>query len=409
MGAAAAARRAAARLPRLHRQRPGHRHGDVRQRLLARPDHLRARTFAERDRLWAAATRRSTSSTTCSSTSGTSPSGRRCPPTSTTPRCSWSSAAGSSSDATPPGAPRRPDSRPGGARRHRRAPRSRREPVRITPGQEAQDAATRSAPTSTVCGLPSRSTPRSHPTARCRPGRSRRRIGRRADRPNRFAILPMEGWDGTADGRPTDLVRRRWQRFGASGAELIWGGGGRGAPRRPGQPAPAGHRRDHGSTTSPRCASLLAAGPGRRPAAHPLRPLRPPATAPQPRIAYATRSSTPRRRRRRRACSPTTSSTSWSSDFVDAAVLRRRPGFDFVDVKHCHGYLGHECSAPSTAGPLRRRFEGRTRFLREVIAGIRARARPRRSRVRLTAFDLVPVRGRAPTASAYPTSTGPYR
>ena len=33
----------------------------------------------------------------------------------------------------------------------------------------------------------------------------------------------MEGWDGTPDGKP-DYVRRRWQRFGASGAKLIWGG-----------------------------------------------------------------------------------------------------------------------------------------------------------------------------------------
>jgi len=40
--------------------------------------------------------------------------------------------------------------------------------------------------------------------------------------PNRFAILPMEGWDGTADGRPTDLVQRRWQRFAAGGAGLVW-------------------------------------------------------------------------------------------------------------------------------------------------------------------------------------------
>ena len=36
---------------------------------------------------------------------------------------------------------------------------------------------------------------------------------------NRWAILPMEGWDGTTDGLPTDLVHRRWARFGASGAE----------------------------------------------------------------------------------------------------------------------------------------------------------------------------------------------
>jgi NADPH2 dehydrogenase len=41
---------------------------------------------------------------------------------------------------------------------------------------------------------------------------------------NRFCILPMEGWDGTPDGRPSDLTRRRWQRFGESGAKLIWGG-----------------------------------------------------------------------------------------------------------------------------------------------------------------------------------------
>ena len=41
---------------------------------------------------------------------------------------------------------------------------------------------------------------------------------------NRFAILPMEGWDGRADGKPSELVRRRWKRFGESGAKLIWGG-----------------------------------------------------------------------------------------------------------------------------------------------------------------------------------------
>src|SRR6478752_5865592 len=41
---------------------------------------------------------------------------------------------------------------------------------------------------------------------------------------NRFAILPMEGWDGTTDGRPSELTLRRWERFGISGAKLIWGG-----------------------------------------------------------------------------------------------------------------------------------------------------------------------------------------
>src|SRR3954463_16820055 len=41
---------------------------------------------------------------------------------------------------------------------------------------------------------------------------------------NRFAIQPMEGWDGTPDGKPTELTFRRWKSFGRSGAKLIWGG-----------------------------------------------------------------------------------------------------------------------------------------------------------------------------------------
>ena len=40
---------------------------------------------------------------------------------------------------------------------------------------------------------------------------------------NRFCIHPMEGWDGTEDGRTTEYVRRRWRNFGTSGAKLIWG------------------------------------------------------------------------------------------------------------------------------------------------------------------------------------------
>ncbi len=41
---------------------------------------------------------------------------------------------------------------------------------------------------------------------------------------NRWCILPMEGWDGTLDGRPSELTTRRWRHFGLSGAKLIWGG-----------------------------------------------------------------------------------------------------------------------------------------------------------------------------------------
>src|SRR5437764_19725 len=41
---------------------------------------------------------------------------------------------------------------------------------------------------------------------------------------NRFCILPMEGWDGTRAGEPSELTCRRWRHFGISGAKLIWGG-----------------------------------------------------------------------------------------------------------------------------------------------------------------------------------------
>ena len=40
---------------------------------------------------------------------------------------------------------------------------------------------------------------------------------------NRWAIHPMEGWDGTPSGGVTDDMRRRWRRFGESGAKLIFG------------------------------------------------------------------------------------------------------------------------------------------------------------------------------------------
>ena len=40
---------------------------------------------------------------------------------------------------------------------------------------------------------------------------------------NRFAIHPMEGCDGTLEGAPDELTRRRWARFGAGGAKLLWG------------------------------------------------------------------------------------------------------------------------------------------------------------------------------------------
>src|SRR3984893_17030007 len=41
---------------------------------------------------------------------------------------------------------------------------------------------------------------------------------------NRIAVHPMEGWDGAADGNPSDHTIHRWKKFGRSGGKLIWGG-----------------------------------------------------------------------------------------------------------------------------------------------------------------------------------------
>ena len=72
--------------------------------------------------------------------------------------------------------------------------------------------------------------------------------------------------------------------------------------------------------------------------------------------------------------------------FIHRALLAQEAGFDFVDIKACHGYLGHEfLSAIDRPGRYGGDLEGRTRFLRSIISGIRERA-PK------------PGRGRAPFA-----------
>jgi len=93
-------------------------------------------------------------------------------------------------------------------------------------------------------------------------------------------------------------------------------------------------------------------------------------------------------------------------DFVAAAVRAQRCGFDFIDLKHCHGYLGHEfLSAVHRPGRFGGSLENRTRFLREIVAGVRAEAPGLTIGVRLSAIDLVPFRP-DPTLSTA-TALGP--
>ncbi|HWY67238.1 MAG TPA: hypothetical protein VNX88_01170 [Terriglobales bacterium] len=223
---------------------------------------------------------------------------------------------------------------------------------------------------------------------------------------NRIAVQPMEGWDGTADGNPTENTLRRWQRFGRSGAKLIWGGeavavshSGRASPN---QLVAAEHTRkglerlrsalllEHRQTTGSDDGLLIGLQ-----LTHSGRFSRPNVKQrAEPRILY--RHPILDRRLGLSSDYPTLSDADIEgiiADFHGAARMAWELGFDFVDVKHCHGYLGHEfLSAHTRTGKYGGGFDNRTRFLREVVEGVRTSAPGLKIGVRLSAFDLVPFR-----------------
>src|SRR4051812_13806693 len=203
---------------------------------------------------------------------------------------------------------------------------------------------------------------------------------------NRIAVHPMEGWDGTADGRPTEATVRRWRRFGASGAKLIWGGEAV-AVRHDGRANP--NQLTIGPDSVADLAGLRAALFEEHVRAtgsddglviglqltHSGRYSCPNAKGrPEPRVAYRH----PILDRRVGVDSDAAVLSDGDirrlvDDYVAAARVAREAGFDFVDIKHCHGYLGHELlSAHTREGDYGGPFENRTRFLREVVEGIRS-------------------------------------
>jgi NADPH2 dehydrogenase len=238
---------------------------------------------------------------------------------------------------------------------------------------------------------------------------------------NRFAILPMEGWDGLEDGQPTDLTRARWRNFGRSGAKLIWGGeavavrpDGRANPNQLmindatlGEIAELRRILIEAHLASFGTADDLLIGLQLTHSGRFARPTE--KKKPEPRIAY-------RHPYLDRVVgveddAPVLSDDEVArlvEDFVRAAGLASKAGFAFVDIKHCHGYLGHEfLSAIDRPGPYGGSLENRSRFLREVVAGIRAEAPGLEVGVRLSVFDLMPFRP-GPGGSGEPAAEGPY-
>ncbi len=219
---------------------------------------------------------------------------------------------------------------------------------------------------------------------------------------NRFCVLPMEGWDGSSEGEPTELTRRRWRNFGRSGAKLVWGGEAV-AVRHDGRANPnqltlthrtasaiealrlelvQAHAERFGSTRDLLVGlQLTHSGRFSRPNAH---------DRPEPLVAQENRLLDRRFPGGARLLSDGDIDR-LVADFVAAGVLARDAGFSFVDLKHCHGYLAHELlSARQRDGLYGGAFENRTRFLREVAAGLRREAPGLAIGVRLSAFDTFP-------------------
>jgi 2,4-dienoyl-CoA reductase-like NADH-dependent reductase (Old Yellow Enzyme family) len=236
---------------------------------------------------------------------------------------------------------------------------------------------------------------------------------------NRFAVQPMEGWDGTTTGGATEEVRRRWQRFGESGAKLIYGGEAM-AVRPDGRANPnqliivEQNKKDlaelreilvHAHKERHRTADDLAIG---FQLTHSGRFCKPTDKfRMEPRVAYRH----PILDRRFNVTSDAQVFTDSEIDqliecYIAAAKIAWDVGADFVDIKHCHGYLLHEfLGAHTRPGQYGGSFENRTRILRDIIAGIRASGNPIDIGVRLSAFDFVPFK--PDPASSKPGKLGP--
>jgi 2,4-dienoyl-CoA reductase-like NADH-dependent reductase (Old Yellow Enzyme family) len=223
---------------------------------------------------------------------------------------------------------------------------------------------------------------------------------------NRFCILPMEGWDGTRDGEPSDLTRRRWRNFGISGAKLMWGGEAV-AIRHDGRANPnqlmltpatqrsigglrneliAAHRDRFGSNADGDLylgLQITHSGRFARPDVwdksaplagchHPILDKRFPGGVPVLNDADIDRI---------------------IDDYAAAARLAHECGYQFVDAKACHGYLGHEMLGATTRpGKYGGSIENRMRFITQIIHAIRSAAPRLGIVVRVSIFDLVPHR-----------------
>jgi 2,4-dienoyl-CoA reductase-like NADH-dependent reductase (Old Yellow Enzyme family) len=224
---------------------------------------------------------------------------------------------------------------------------------------------------------------------------------------NRWCIQPMDGWDANRDGTPSQHTLRRWRNFGLSGAKLIWGGEaaavvpeGRANPNqtlatrenREGLRQLLGTLRDAHAACFASSHDLLVG----LQLTHSGRFCRPTSKELQPRIAYHHPLLDVKFGIR-----PDDAAAVLTDDdverlidnYVAAAHLASEVGFQFVDVKACHGYLLHEfLSARPRPGRVGGGFAGRTRRFFSIIERISHERATLLVAVRLSVFDTLPYK-----------------
>lgn len=223
---------------------------------------------------------------------------------------------------------------------------------------------------------------------------------------NRLVVLPMEGCDGTLDGRPDELTFRRYRRFGAGGAKIIWGEAtavqpdGRANPRqllinvqtesdlsRMLEECRQAHRETFGQTED-LLVGLQLTHSGRYSC------VRSQPVMPDPLLDRVTRDPVTKEVLAPNYPILTDDELRRIQDaFVVAAVRAASIGFDFIDLKQCHRYLLSELLAAKTRpGPYGGSLENRTRMIRELIGRIRQEAPNLLIATRLNAYDGIPFR-----------------
>lgn len=223
---------------------------------------------------------------------------------------------------------------------------------------------------------------------------------------NRWCIHPMEGWDANRDGSPTEHTLRRWRNFGRSGAKLIWGGEAA-AVRPDGRANPnqtlatssnraglAALLRELTDAHRDACGSLDGLMVGLQ-LTHSGRFCKPDDHfRSAPRIAYHHPLLDAKFN-----IDPGETSVVWTDaelerligDYLAAARVAHQAGFQFVDIKACHGYLLHEfLSARHRPGPFGGDLAGRARLLLTIIDRVREALPQLAIGVRLSAFDSAP-------------------